>query len=92
MLGVVAVRFLAIPEFLSRLFVQYGVSHCPHDPVNRIRADGLEDRDSIDQATEADLRKFSESIGSGTRVKALEDNWVAVCYKSSEIRLKIIQY
>ena len=28
-LGVVAVRFLPIPEFLSWLFVQYGVTHCP---------------------------------------------------------------
>ena len=29
MLGVVAVQFLPIPEFLSWLFVQYGVSNCP---------------------------------------------------------------
>ena len=28
MLGVVAVRFLLISEFLSWLFMQYGVSHC----------------------------------------------------------------
>ena len=28
-LGVVAVQFLPIPEFLSWLFLQYAVSHCP---------------------------------------------------------------
>ena len=29
MLGVVEVWFLSIPEFLSWLFLHYGVSHCP---------------------------------------------------------------